>query len=145
MKKMMMMLLLMLSVTASELAAKPKLHFEFSGDVTIGRRSLECAKIWLCFDNFKKDINVEFGMIKKNHGLVLDEDGTLSIAVNQELVQLQDPEKFNQLNSGKIYLDSDESLNAAWLTKLGYTGTNIFKAGEYPVEKYQNYFLIKLN
>ena len=54
-------------------------------------------------------------------------------------------EKYNELNSGKIFLDSEESLNADWLSKLGYKGTNVFKAGTYNVTKYQNYFLVDEN
>lgn len=144
MKKWILMLMVML-VGVSEMMAKPKLHFEFSGDVVIGRPKKGCKSVWVCIENYSGSVKIELGMIQEGHGVVIEEDGTLYLAINKELLRKQDESKFVSLQSGRLILDDSEFLDKSILDGLGYRGTNEFKAGTYPVKETMTYFLIKLN
>jgi hypothetical protein len=144
MKKLILMLVVLMGVIV-DVSAKPKLHFEFSGDVVIGRPKKGCRSVWVCIENYQGSVKLELGMIKKGHGIVLDEEGTLYLAVNKELLRKQDLNKYNLLTGGTLNLDDQEKLDAKILSAMGYKGSNIFPAGNYRVMDQDGYFLIKLN
>lgn len=140
-----MFLLLMMAWMVMDVCAKPVLHVEGSMNVSVGRKKYDCKRIWLCFSDATIDVKLESGMITSgNNGLVLEDDGSLSIAINQDNIRVQDPSKYKELSSGSIILDSEDTLPQSWLTLLGYKGSNIFQAGSYRVTVYQGYFLIHL-
>lgn len=144
--KRLMIILAALLLMLPEIHAKPKAHVEISFDVEIGRPRKGCKMIWLCFANEDVDITIEPGAVKNNnHSIVLDDDGSLFIAIEMAKIRKQDFEKFKILELGKIELDSEETLPPKMLAGLGYSGSNVFRAGTYPVTKADNYFMIRLN
>ncbi len=145
MKKMIVILSLILSIIEG-LNAKPVAHVNVSFDVEIGRRKKACDGIWLCIKNIKSDFDVTLeGMISQGHGLVLDDDGSLYLAINSLMVKKQDVSKYNTLLTGYLYLDSEEELPSNVLIQLGYTGKNTFPSGKYAVTNNGDYFMVKLN
>lgn len=135
----------MMAWMAMDVNAKPVVHVEGSVNISVGRKKYDCKRIWLCFTDADIDVKLESGMITSgNNGLVLEDDGSLSIAIHQESIRIQDPLKYKELSSGSIVLDSDDTIPDSWLTLLGYKGSSTFKAGTYRVTVYQGYFFIHL-
>lgn len=139
------LLFMLFLVNSMKGSAKPKVHVEGSLEVLVGRKKMDCKQIWLCLSDPGMDIKSGTGMITDGHpGLILDEDGSLAIAIPQESLRKQSPLKYETLNSGSMVLEGDETLPQNWLDALGFKGENLFKAGVYIVTVYQGYFMIHL-
>lgn len=128
-------------------AGTPVGHIEVGADVYIGRPRKSCDGFWICLKNKTWNVGpVKDGMILSgNHGLVVDSEGNISMAINVDRIKAQDEVKYQTLMKGSFDLDSEESIPSEVLLKLGYKGSNIFKAGKYTVTRSDRYFLIQLN